>query len=306
MKILVLGAGVIGTVYAAKLLQAGHTVVIFARGDRLAELTGHGLVLEEAETHARSEQPVRVVGVLNPAERFDVVLVPVRSGQLRSTLPILSAMPDDCDVVFFGNAAGQEEALVKALGSRVVLGFPAVAGVRRGPVVRYVLIPQQQTMLGEPGGAQTPRVRVLQAMFQEAGFPTTVTSDMRGWLLGHAAFVVPIAYALYATRTDAAALAADRDTLRMMVRATRQAFGALRSSGTAQIPANLTWLYLRLPEAFAVAYWRRVMAGPRGELWFAAHSRAAPEEMQALAETINSAVRQTGRPTPDLDRLLAR
>ena len=37
MRILVLGAGVIGSVYAAKLLQAGHEVVLLARGHRLAD-----------------------------------------------------------------------------------------------------------------------------------------------------------------------------------------------------------------------------------------------------------------------------
>ena len=38
MRILVLGAGVIGSVYASELLRAGHEVVVFARGRRLADL----------------------------------------------------------------------------------------------------------------------------------------------------------------------------------------------------------------------------------------------------------------------------
>jgi 2-dehydropantoate 2-reductase len=52
MKILVIGAGVIGSIYAGKLLQAGHEVVLFARGSRLSELQAHGLVLEDAESGA--------------------------------------------------------------------------------------------------------------------------------------------------------------------------------------------------------------------------------------------------------------
>ncbi len=60
-----------------------------------------------------------------------------------------------------------------------------------------------------------------------------------------------------------------------------------------------------LPTAFVMAYWRRVFAGPRGELWFGAHSRAAPEEMRALAKELQEAVRRTGGATPDLDRLVA-
>ena len=122
-------------------------------------------------------------------------------------------------------------------------------------------------------------------MFRGAGFPTSVTANIAGWMLGHTAFVVPIAFALYQFDTDASALAADSTTLRMMVRATHDAFQALDD---AEIPANLRWLYCRTPTALAVRYWRRVFASPRGELWFGAHSRAAPEEMYTLANELHA------------------
>jgi len=89
-----------------------------------------------------------------------------------------------------------------------------------------------------------------------------------------------------------------------MVGATRQAFQALRTSRNNEIPANLRTLYLRLPATFAVGFWRRVLAGPREDLWFAAYSRAAPEEMRALAAGPPAAVGRTGRPAPDLTTLL--
>lgn len=49
-RILVVGAGVIGSVYGAKLLQAGNRVVILARGTRLTDLRTCGLVLDDAES----------------------------------------------------------------------------------------------------------------------------------------------------------------------------------------------------------------------------------------------------------------
>jgi hypothetical protein len=54
-----------------------------------------------------------------------------------------------------------------------------------------------------------------------------------------------------------------------------------------------------------VAYWRLVLAGPRGELWLAEHSWASPEEMRAVAHELEGALRRANRPTPHLDRLLA-
>ncbi|MBC8092100.1 MAG: hypothetical protein H7Y15_09230 [Pseudonocardia sp.] len=79
---------------------------------------------------------------------------------------------------------------------------------------------------------------------------------------------------------------------------------ALRADGNAEIPTNLRMLYL-LPSVFVVGYWRRLLAGPRGELWFGAHCRAAPEEMLSLAQELLVALRRTERSTPDLERLLA-
>ena len=80
MRILVFGAGVIGSVYGVKLLQAGHEVVMLARGRRLSDLQAHGLVLEEAKSGNRTVLAVQSVGEPAPDDRYEVVLVPVRSG----------------------------------------------------------------------------------------------------------------------------------------------------------------------------------------------------------------------------------
>ena len=94
MRILVLGAGVIGSVYAGKLLQAGHEVVLLARGPRLVDLQTHGLILEDARSGNRSVLPVPSVSEPLADDHFDLVLVPVRADQLASTLPVLTGMAD--------------------------------------------------------------------------------------------------------------------------------------------------------------------------------------------------------------------
>jgi 2-dehydropantoate 2-reductase len=305
-RILVVGGGVIGSVYAGALLRAGHHVVLLIRGRRLTEVRSQGLVLDNAESGQRLELPV--VAVENPEvdQHYDLVLVAVRAEQLEATLPTLANMNDGSDVLFFGNLAGHGPALIQALGGRAVFGFPAAGGTRDGSVIRYVLIPQQKTTLGEPNGETSSRIRRLRALFSNAGFPIAITANVEGWLLAHAAFIVPMAFALYRVDTDAGRLARDPETLRLMVRATRQAFHALRAVGIAEIPINLTVLYLRMPEGFAVRYWRRVLASPRGELWFAGHCRAAVQEMSALADQLQAAVRGSGRAAPDLEKLLSR
>lgn len=52
-----------------------------------------------------------------------------------------------------------------------------------------------------------------------------------------------------------------------------------------------------MPTAFAVRYWRKVLANPRGELWFGAHSHAARVEMLGIEpEFSRPALTRTIRP----------
>src|ERR1700739_2077559 len=178
-----------------------------------------------------------------------VALVAVRHAQLVPTTASLGEVA--ADVVFFGNAAGLTARLCDAVGSRAMFGFPAAGGVRAGGVIRYVAIRQQKTMLADPTGNQSPRVTVLGRLFRSAGFPTHVSVDAEAWLIAHAAFIVPIAFALYRVDVQPARLAANPALLRVIVRATRECFNALQASGNTEIPHHLRALYLRMPKGFA-------------------------------------------------------
>nr|WP_245652929.1 2-dehydropantoate 2-reductase N-terminal domain-containing protein [Herbidospora sakaeratensis] len=81
MRILVYGAGVVGSQYAVRLHEAGHDVSLLARGERLASLRRHGVRLAEAGSPAVRRIPVPVVD--HPADGYD--LTPCRSAPIRST-----------------------------------------------------------------------------------------------------------------------------------------------------------------------------------------------------------------------------
>jgi 2-dehydropantoate 2-reductase len=68
MNILVYGAGVIGTLYAARLRDGGHRATVLARGQRLADIRRHGLVLENILSGVRSEAAVDTIERLRPED----------------------------------------------------------------------------------------------------------------------------------------------------------------------------------------------------------------------------------------------
>ena len=62
MKILVYGAGNIGSLYAVLLAESGQDVSILARGERLAGLLERGIELESPVKGARRRRVSRLLG----------------------------------------------------------------------------------------------------------------------------------------------------------------------------------------------------------------------------------------------------
>lgn len=304
-RILVYGAGVLGSLYAGKLTQAGYDVTLLARGPRLEELQRDELVLVDDATGDREQIPVRVTARLAPDEAYDLVLVVVRKDQLPSVLPSLAANTCTPNVLFLvNNAAGPEE-LIEALGrERVLLGFPGAGGQRSDGVVRYRLIPGsfQPTTIGELDGRKTQRLELIARTLADAGFPVAISPNMDAWLKTHVALVCPIANALYLAGGSSYRLARTPDGILLLVRAVKEGHRVLQTLGIPITPGShrlLAWI----PEPLIVAVLRRGLMAPENELQMAQHAIAARDEMRLLAEEFRRLKDRAGIPTPAIDAL---
>jgi 2-dehydropantoate 2-reductase len=289
VKMLIVGAGVIGTVYGAHIAAAGNDVLVLSHPPRTDEVAAGGLCARDVLGGKRVDAEVRVVP--DAGGDYDVVLVAVRRDQLASACAGLAVLAGKPAVVFFGNNPAGRLGIPGDVPGDVYLGFPGVGGVMAGGIADYAIIRQQPTAWP---AVSDPRLAALEAALSGRGFPAQRVTDMDGWLAYHAAFVACVAAALYRCGTDPARLAADRATLTLMCRAITGAFAGLRAEGTAGLPRNLAVLHSPLLRAVAVRYWARTMRSPMGELYFGAHSRHAEAEMRALGA--DTAARITGSP----------
>ena len=281
MKMLLAGAGVIGTVYGAHLAAAGNTVSVLSHGPRTDEVAAGGLSARDVLSGQRAHAEAAVVP--DASGEYDIALVAVRRDQLASACAGLAALAGKPAVVFFGNNPGGRSAITGDLPGDVYLGFPGVGGLMAGGTADYVRIRQQPTALQQ---SSDPRLAALETALAGCGFAVRRVTEMDGWLAYHVAFVACIAAALYRCGTDPARLAADRATLTLMCQAITEAFAALRADGTAGLPRNLAVLHTPLLRPVAVRYWARTMRSPAGELCFAAHSRHAEAEMRTLGDDV--------------------
>jgi len=137
-RILVIGAGVNGSVCAAVLHKAGIDVTVLARGNRYEELRDEGIVIEDPFKNRSSVTKVPVISRLDRNDTYDYVLVIVRKNQLADLLPVL-AQNRSPNIVFMTNNLSGPEELTRVLGKdRVMMGFVFGAGKRDGGVIRAI------------------------------------------------------------------------------------------------------------------------------------------------------------------------
>jgi 2-dehydropantoate 2-reductase len=281
MRILVVGAGVVGTVYGANLAAAGDAVSVLAHGARTAAVARYGLVAREVGDGHRVAASVQVVA--DPgADVYDLVLVAVTRDQLSAACAPLAALVGAPTILLLGNSAGRGS-VPAAVPGRVCLGFPGVGGTLTNGIAEYIRIGPQPSALED---VDDPQLALLAAHLTERGFAVQRVDDMDGWLKYHAVLVSCICAALYRCGSDTHRLGRDRQTLRLMCNAVTEGFTSLRLQGVKGMPRNLRVLHSRLLTPIAVSYWGRTMRASTGELWFGAHARHAVEEMHALGSDV--------------------
>jgi 2-dehydropantoate 2-reductase len=282
MNVLIVGAGVIGTVYGAHLGAAGHGISILAHGDRTNVIDACGLHARDVTSGVETHAPARIVPSA-AATDVDVVLVALRRDHLHSAVEALAGVASDVLVLFMGNNPAGRSGLPTGSGARVALGFPGVGGTLRAGVATYYKIAQQPTAIE---AIDEPRLAALTDALTARGLPTQRVAHMDGWLAYHAVFVAAICAALYRCGTDPQRLAHDRETLKLMCLAITHGFQELHSGDVRGCPRNLAVLHNRWLGPVAIRYWARVMRSPMGELAFAAHARHAEPEMRRLADDV--------------------
>ena len=73
MRILIYGAGVIGSLYAALFAEAGYDTSIYARGKRLEFLKKNGLLYKKNQNIRRAE--TTILGELPDNDVYDFILL---------------------------------------------------------------------------------------------------------------------------------------------------------------------------------------------------------------------------------------
>ena len=196
MRLLIYGAGVIGSLYGVLFEKAGLDVSIYAKGKRLNILNLRGLLYYENNEVKKSE--VKILSELTWNDKYDYIFLAVRENQLYTALKELK--DNKSDIVTLVNSIDDYHKWEDICGEeRIIPAFPRVGGSIKNDILDAALTPKaiQTTVFGEINGEKTARINKLAKIFKKAEISYQIIKNMHLWQLCHLAMVVPIADAYY-------------------------------------------------------------------------------------------------------------
>ncbi len=191
MKILMVGRGVIASIYGWALEQAGHDVEFYVRPGRAAPY-GNAISLDLLDMRRRvwgrrvvERWPVRCREALERDHDVDLIVLSVPHHRLTEAAAFLAPRVGTATVLIFGNIWSEPPAAIGALPvDQVAWGFPqAGGGFGEDDVLRGTVLPS--VVFGTFGRPPTDRERVVRQTFREAGFRLREQPEFRGWLWIH-------------------------------------------------------------------------------------------------------------------------
>jgi len=302
-RMLVIGAGVNGSAVITRLYRAGLDARVLARGKRYEEIKTEGIIIEDPFSHKRTVTKVPVIDLLDPGDIYDFILVIVRKNQVAALLPVL-AQNKSPNIVFMGNNLSGPDEFAKIVDrQRIMLGTVVAGGKRDGDIIRAITSTPLASPFGEMDGTITPRLKRLVKILRAAGIKAKASAHMIDQQMTHAVGVALIGKLTMKYGCDLHALARSTEDLKHLVDARREAHQVLRVLGHKIVPFSEDAIRF-IPRFLQVAGMRALLNSKLGEVGLAYHVSQAPDEMQQLADELNTLADQAGIPLPAIKKIL--
>ena len=294
LRIAIVGAGAIGSYYAALLARAGHDVRLYARGPHLERIRAAGLSVRTSNENFTV--PVVATDRAADLDGAAYALLSVKSYSLAEVAPVLAPLANDgAAIVPLLNGVDVAER-IGTLGVRpsaVLGGSTTMSVVRPEPGVVERRSPFQRAVIGELDGEISNRVTLVARVLDKAGVETRVSGDIRHDLWRKFAFLVPLAAACSLRRApigDVLSTAEGHDLVRQALHEIIEVGRAVGVNWSDTDESQSLMAIEALSPAMKPSFLLDVERGGR-------------TEVDLLSGTVSRLGRQHGVPTPVHDRV---
>ena len=184
MRIAIIGAGAMGSLFGGKLVSAGHEVWLYdIWQDHVDKINRDGLVI----VSSAGETTVRPRATTDSGEivSAELVIVFVKATATREAAKIAATlMGPDSAVLTLQNGYGNAEKLAEAVGrERVLAGVTSHGATLLGPGhIKHA--GSGETHIGQLNGDISDRTRRIAVLMTDAGIATTVDGDVASLIWG--------------------------------------------------------------------------------------------------------------------------
>ena len=277
MRILVLGAGVLGCNLAMNLFRSGKDVTLLARGEWGRHIEENGLTIRYQYSFKKINAKIPVSRTLEAQDFFDVIFVTVRFTQLDSVIQMLRENRSR-NIVFAGNNTRAEKCAAALPEKNVMFAFASSAGHREKTYVSSVDL--KKITIGQLKDANANEL-LIKEIFDDTPYRIVYEPNMSDYLLSHAAFVVPCTFACYYTDGNLKKIGRNKEYINRIIRANIEGYAALEKAGHAILPDDEDFRSKKYYRNCYLLYKLMCMTSI-GKICASDHAMNAVEEMSAL------------------------
>jgi len=294
MKILVFGAGVLGCNLAKNLFRAGKDTTLLARGKWAEEIKANGLRIKNQVLPHTAVYQIPVVTELKPEDVYDVIFVAVRFTQIAALADTLRANRTKT-IVFVGNNTRAAETAALFPDKTVLFAFTSAAGHRESSYVSSV--DMHKITIGPLRNAPSCEA-LVNTILSGTKYKVAYEPNMGDYLLCHAAFVIPVAFACYKTDGDLKKLKGNTEYLSRVLDAGIEGYRAIRNAGHEILPKDDTEFEGPAYRKTCMRFYKLMCATNLGKICASDHAMNATEEMSALDRDLKQFMDASGAEYP--------
>lgn len=177
LKIVVMGAGAIGSLFGGLLSKSGEDVTLIGRPDHMHTIKNNGLKIDGIS----GEHIIKLNATTNPSDfgKVDLVLLTVKAYDVEKAIrEINSVVEPETSVLCLQNGLGIVDIVSTTIKEKQIIRGTTTNGALfiKSGYIRHT--GKGDTIIGKMGGEIDNKLKKIKTIFDNAGLPTTISTSM--------------------------------------------------------------------------------------------------------------------------------
>lgn len=182
MKIVIVGPGAMGCLFAALLSKSKEEIWLFDKNKERAEkISGQGIITEGISGNWQAK--IKITTETKEIGRADLIIICVKSYDTKEAITEVKPLTDESTkVLTLQNGIGNIEIVGEAIGPEKVIGGISNMGATLLDTGKVRYAGKGDTVIGRIDGKIPVEMRAIREVFNKAGLETRISRDIKGLL----------------------------------------------------------------------------------------------------------------------------